>query len=512
MATAPLEPARNCTATACGGTSRSSRTSHVWLLGPTWIAINAAIGLWTTQSLFQLVRAPDPRFADQMLMGRFDPIAISAGLGVGLLIFFAGLIYWGNRFKSLRRTTIIFWGIVGGAVMIAAAVGINHSEGFAPMLGAALAVIAIAGLFVLAGATPAALGLLADISEAFPRDRGAIMGLYSVFLALGQIIGALVGGVAADSLGIDGLLARHPGAAGGGAPAAVPAAPLGAPGGHGSEHRSRARTGRNGAPQRHLRVLIRPRPAPARGYPYANSQRRTDDRPAAHHGAGVRPGARPVRVRQLHGQGHDRPGGGPVRPVCAGHPRRRGGRLGRRLGGPRRWRTRTGTSRPSSGTQCCARSIPGTMGGDQGKLPFVFAMLFTTFAGLFVVSALIGIINTGIEGKLTTLRKGRSRVIEENHTVILGWSQQVFTVVAELVDRQREPARRRGSSILADRDKVEMEDEICTCESPTPGARGSCAAPAAPSTSTTSRSRASTSSRSIIILSPDGDRQRPRRR
>lgn len=181
-------------------------SSHVWLLGPTWIAINAAIGLWTTQSLFQLVRAPDPRFADQMLMGRFDPIAISAGLGVGLLIFFAGLIYWGNRFKSLRRTTIIFWGIVGGAVMIAAAVGINHSEGFAPMLAAGLAVIAIAGLFVLAGATPAALGLLADISEAFPHDRGAIMGLYSVFLALGQIAGALIGGVAADSLGIDGLL------------------------------------------------------------------------------------------------------------------------------------------------------------------------------------------------------------------------------------------------------------------------------------------------------------------
>jgi len=139
-------------------------------------------------------------------MGRFDPIAISAGLGVGLLIFFAGLIYWGNRFKALRRTTIIFWGLVGGAVLIGAAVAINHSEGFAPLLAAGLAVIAIAGLFVLAGATPAALGLLADISEAFPHDRGAIMGLYSVFLALGQIIGALIGGFAADDFGIDGLL------------------------------------------------------------------------------------------------------------------------------------------------------------------------------------------------------------------------------------------------------------------------------------------------------------------
>ncbi len=43
------------------------------------------------------------------------------------------------------------------------------------------------------------------MSERFPSDRGAIMGLYSVFLALGQIIGSLIGGVAADWLGIDGM-------------------------------------------------------------------------------------------------------------------------------------------------------------------------------------------------------------------------------------------------------------------------------------------------------------------
>ena len=70
----------------------------------------------------------------------------------------------------------------------------------------AFAGVAAAGLFVLAGATPAALGLLADISGRFPDDRGAIMGLYSVFLAMGQIVGSLVGGVAATMRGIDGLL------------------------------------------------------------------------------------------------------------------------------------------------------------------------------------------------------------------------------------------------------------------------------------------------------------------
>jgi predicted MFS family arabinose efflux permease len=83
---------------------------------------------------------------------------------------------------------------------------VNHSTGLPPLIPLIALAAAAFGLFVLAGATPAALGLLADISERFPTDRGAIMGLYSVFLAVGQIIGALIGGIAADARGIDGML------------------------------------------------------------------------------------------------------------------------------------------------------------------------------------------------------------------------------------------------------------------------------------------------------------------
>jgi predicted MFS family arabinose efflux permease len=66
--------------------------------------------------------------------------------------------------------------------------------------------VGLAALFMLSGATPAALGLLADVSEGFHEDRSAIMGLYSVFLGLGQVLGALVGGIAASWKGIDGLI------------------------------------------------------------------------------------------------------------------------------------------------------------------------------------------------------------------------------------------------------------------------------------------------------------------
>jgi MFS family permease len=181
------------------------RSSHVWLLAPTWIAVNASIGLWFSQAIFQFSRA-NPKFPDQALMRGFSAVQISLAAVVIGLVFGAGLLYWGDRFRRYRRTTIIAFGIAGGAVLAAGGFIVNHADGL-PVLLPIAAIVAVGfGLFVLAGATPAAVGLLADMSEAFPSDRGAIMGLYSVFLALGQIGGSLIGGYAAEWHGIDGLL------------------------------------------------------------------------------------------------------------------------------------------------------------------------------------------------------------------------------------------------------------------------------------------------------------------
>ena len=184
---------------------RILRGSHVWLLAPTWIAINATLGLYTSQTLFQLVRDRDPAFASQQLMGGFDPIQVSAGLAAAGLLFFLGIFYWGGRFRDMQRTAIIGRGIGGGAVMLIAGAAINHAAGVPLPVLLGLVAIAGAGLFVLAGATPAAIGLLADMTEAYPDDRGAIMGLYSVFLGLGQILGSFAGGAAAQVAGLDGI-------------------------------------------------------------------------------------------------------------------------------------------------------------------------------------------------------------------------------------------------------------------------------------------------------------------
>ncbi len=100
----------------------------------------------------------------------------------------------------------------------------------------------------------------------------------------------------------------------------------------------------------------------------------------------------------------------------------------------------------------------GTMGGDAGW-GFRILMLFVTIGGIFIVSTLIGVLSSGIESRLDELRKGRSFVIEKNHTLILGWSPKIFTIISELVianENQKKPR----IVVLADKDKVEMEDEI----------------------------------------------------
>ncbi len=101
---------------------------------------------------------------------------------------------------------------------------------------------------------------------------------------------------------------------------------------------------------------------------------------------------------------------------------------------------------------------PGTMGQDVGP-GFRAVMLFVTLGGIFIVSALIGVLNNAIQGQIERLRKGRSRVLENGHTVILGWSAQIFNILNELmIANENQPHARLV--ILAEEDKVQMEDSI----------------------------------------------------
>jgi voltage-gated potassium channel Kch len=94
-----------------------------------------------------------------------------------------------------------------------------------------------------------------------------------------------------------------------------------------------------------------------------------------------------------------------------------------------------------------------------GHWSFRIATLVLVFTSIFVLSTLIGILTTGIESKLEYLRRGRSQVIESGHTVILGWSPQVFPIISELIIANENQIR-PCIVVMGDKDKLEMETEI----------------------------------------------------
>lgn len=146
----------------------------------------------------------------------------------------------------------------------------------------------------------------------------------------------------------------------------------------------------------------------------------------------------------------------------------------------------------------------GTVGGDTGWL-FRLTMLFVTFGGIFVVSTLIGLLSSGIDAKLEDLRKGRSRVLETDHIVILGWSLQIFTLISELALAN---ANRPETCIviLSNEDKVEMETALYDALGKLPRMRLVCRT-GSPSSMTDLGIVSIQTARSIIILNPAADQE-----
>ncbi|MFF4387380.1 NAD-binding lipoprotein [Streptomyces sp. NPDC001552] len=101
------------------------------------------------------------------------------------------------------------------------------------------------------------------------------------------------------------------------------------------------------------------------------------------------------------------------------------------------------------------------IGGAVGSPLYVLASVALALVALLFVSTLVGLITTGINRRIMLLRRGHSTVLESGHTVLLGWSDQIFPVVGELVAANANQ-RRSAIAVLAPKDKVEMEEEIST--------------------------------------------------
>ncbi len=103
---------------------------------------------------------------------------------------------------------------------------------------------------------------------------------------------------------------------------------------------------------------------------------------------------------------------------------------------------------------------PGSMTQDIDSDPAIkiFAVL-AGMTGLVLLSALIAVITNALDQRLSDLRKGHSKVVLEDHTVILGWNGRIFDLLRELI-LANESESSAAVVVLADRPKEEMDDQL----------------------------------------------------
>ncbi|HJT58479.1 MAG TPA: MFS transporter [Ktedonobacteraceae bacterium] len=188
---------------------RIIRTPRLFIFIPAWISIAALLGVWLSSQL-TFILSSDRHLPHQALMGIVSGHGgggrLSMILGIYVLFFGLCLLFWAFFLNRVPRLVLMLFSIAGVYLGCIALSGINRGGvEHIPSLVLWIALLML-GIFAETAFAPAALAYLADISEEAARDRGLLMGLYSVFLGLGQLLGNGLGGVFAQAWGFDGLI------------------------------------------------------------------------------------------------------------------------------------------------------------------------------------------------------------------------------------------------------------------------------------------------------------------
>ena len=167
---------------------------------PAWLCVFALIGSFVAH-LPALLR--HSRVPGQTLMHHFDERFIGVLLVLGIAMFLVGIVLWTPYLAHTRPTLVMRRAIPGAWLIAGALLAINHTSlSWDPLLLPLLG----AGIVWLAGFGPAAVTYLADCSESLAADRATLMSFYTVTLAAGGVIGAVLGGVVIRAFQADGLL------------------------------------------------------------------------------------------------------------------------------------------------------------------------------------------------------------------------------------------------------------------------------------------------------------------
>lgn len=185
------------------------RSPRLFIFIPAWVCIFALVGIWFSQQLTFILSSPR-HLPGQVLMGGLSGEGgggrLSLVLGAVVLFFGLCLLFWAFFLNRLPRLWLMIGSIGGIYLACVALTGLNHGGTQNLFLLICCFLLLLLGVFAQTGFAPAALSYLADISEETVRDRGLLMGLYSVFLGLGQLLGNGLGGVFAQHWGFDGLI------------------------------------------------------------------------------------------------------------------------------------------------------------------------------------------------------------------------------------------------------------------------------------------------------------------
>jgi MFS family permease len=188
---------------------RIVRTPRLFIFIPAWICVNALVGVWFGPQL-TFILAKAGYNSQQHLMGSLSGPGgghrLSLVLGAFVLFFGLCLLFWAFFLGHVPRLRLMLISLVGVYIACIALAGINHRGDGNNVLLLLWVPLLMLGVFAESGFAPAALAYLADISEMASKDRGLLMGLYSIFLGAGQLLGNGLGGMFAHRWGFDGLI------------------------------------------------------------------------------------------------------------------------------------------------------------------------------------------------------------------------------------------------------------------------------------------------------------------
>lgn len=188
---------------------RIIRTPRLFIFIPAWICINALIGVWIGPQLTFILSKHGSDHSQQLMGSLSGPGAghtVSLVLGAYVLFFGLCLLFWAFFLKSIPRLNLMLTSITGIYLACIALAGINHRGVGNDLLLLIWIPLLMVGIFAESSFAPSALSYLADISEEVAKDRGLLMGLYSIFLGVGQLLGNGLGGLFAKTWGFDGLI------------------------------------------------------------------------------------------------------------------------------------------------------------------------------------------------------------------------------------------------------------------------------------------------------------------